>query len=210
MQERHTEWVSIWNANADSNYPRPKRELLRALDTWESAHTRPQNNKTKATTWSDESWLEINRDSYSSLVQRAKENAKRRKVDVEKEEGPHMTKVPVSRTGLPEGDLTSREELVDLTMQGEILQPAVVRPSNTDDQSNSIQEAISPKTWPSPFLRIPVRLPPPPQDHSSLAPASNSSVASFTGRITTVGQPLTPGKRKFSNIEDPQLPGPVL
>ena len=204
MQERHTEWVSIWNANADSKYPRPKPELLRALDTWERAHTRPQNNKTKAATWSDESWLEINRDSYSSLVQQAKENAKRRKVEVEMEEGPHRTKVPVSRTGPPEGDLISREGLVDLTVQR---QPAVVRPSNTDDQSEPIQEAISPKTWPSPFLRIPVSLPLPPQDHSSLAPASNSSVTSYTG---TVDQPLTPGKRKFSNIEDPQLPGPVL
>ncbi|KAI9713269.1 MAG: E3 ubiquitin-protein ligase rad18 [Bogoriella megaspora] len=32
---RHTEWVNLWNANADSSNPRPKRDMLRQLDIWE-------------------------------------------------------------------------------------------------------------------------------------------------------------------------------
>ncbi|KAE9967456.1 hypothetical protein EG327_011492 [Venturia inaequalis] len=32
---RHTQWVDIFNANSDSPRPRPNRELLKDLDTWE-------------------------------------------------------------------------------------------------------------------------------------------------------------------------------
>ncbi|KAI9727905.1 MAG: E3 ubiquitin-protein ligase rad18 [Chrysothrix sp. TS-e1954] len=32
---RHTEWVSIWNANCDSDFPKGRRELLRELEKWE-------------------------------------------------------------------------------------------------------------------------------------------------------------------------------
>ena len=35
LERRHTEWVNIWNANCDSSRPRPRRELLQDLDTWE-------------------------------------------------------------------------------------------------------------------------------------------------------------------------------
>ncbi|KAI1452738.1 DNA repair protein rad18 [Annulohypoxylon moriforme] len=35
LEKRHKEWVTIWNANCDSQYPRQKRELLHDLDSWE-------------------------------------------------------------------------------------------------------------------------------------------------------------------------------
>ena len=35
LQRRHTEWLNLWNANCDSRHSRPKRDLLRDLDTWE-------------------------------------------------------------------------------------------------------------------------------------------------------------------------------
>lgn len=35
MIRRHTQWVDIFNANSDSPRPRPNRELLKDLDTWE-------------------------------------------------------------------------------------------------------------------------------------------------------------------------------
>lgn len=35
LEKRHKEWMTIWNANCDSQYPRQKRELLHDLDTWE-------------------------------------------------------------------------------------------------------------------------------------------------------------------------------
>lgn len=35
LERRHTEWVSLWNANCDSSRPRSKRDLLQELDLWE-------------------------------------------------------------------------------------------------------------------------------------------------------------------------------
>ncbi|KAI0889524.1 DNA repair protein rad18 [Annulohypoxylon maeteangense] len=35
LEKRHKEWMTIWNANCDSQYPRQKRELLHDLDSWE-------------------------------------------------------------------------------------------------------------------------------------------------------------------------------
>ena len=32
---RHTEWVNLWNANADSTHPLPKRDVLHQLEVWE-------------------------------------------------------------------------------------------------------------------------------------------------------------------------------
>ncbi|KAF2217089.1 hypothetical protein CERZMDRAFT_108926 [Cercospora zeae-maydis SCOH1-5] len=46
MINRHREWVNIWNANCDSNNPRPRRDLLRDLDIWEKTQggKAPQGN----------------------------------------------------------------------------------------------------------------------------------------------------------------------
>lgn len=81
MQERHTEWKNLWNANIDSEYPKSKRELLRELDVWERAHTKPVNNKTKETTWSDEAWGAKHGGDFKDLVEVAKRGIKRRKVE---------------------------------------------------------------------------------------------------------------------------------
>jgi E3 ubiquitin-protein ligase RAD18 len=35
MERRHTEWVSLWNANTDSLRPKSRQELLPELDSWE-------------------------------------------------------------------------------------------------------------------------------------------------------------------------------
>lgn len=35
LEQRHKEWVTIWNANCDSAHPKTRSELLRDLDTWE-------------------------------------------------------------------------------------------------------------------------------------------------------------------------------
>ncbi|KAI0380382.1 DNA repair protein rad18 [Hypomontagnella monticulosa] len=35
LERRHKEWITIWNANCDSQYPRRKAELLHDLDVWE-------------------------------------------------------------------------------------------------------------------------------------------------------------------------------
>jgi hypothetical protein len=35
LERRHTEWVTLWNANCDASRPRKKVELLHELDLWE-------------------------------------------------------------------------------------------------------------------------------------------------------------------------------
>ncbi|PGH02455.1 DNA repair protein rad18 [Blastomyces parvus] len=81
LQRRHTEWMNIWNANCDSKVPKPKRELLRELDTWE----RTQGGQAPATGISTASvmhkdfdastWTITYGDDYKELIA----NARRRK-----------------------------------------------------------------------------------------------------------------------------------
>ncbi len=35
LERRHTEWVTLWNANCDASRPRKKTDLLHELDVWE-------------------------------------------------------------------------------------------------------------------------------------------------------------------------------
>jgi E3 ubiquitin-protein ligase RAD18 len=35
LERRHTEWVTLWNANCDASKPRKKTDLLHELDVWE-------------------------------------------------------------------------------------------------------------------------------------------------------------------------------
>ncbi|KAF8241330.1 DNA repair protein rad18 [Wilcoxina mikolae CBS 423.85] len=86
LQQRHTEWMNLWNANVDSLHPQSKRELLNALDMWEKAHVKPSNNKTKTVGWSDEAWSVGHRHDFSDLIERAKRNVKRPKLHNEETE----------------------------------------------------------------------------------------------------------------------------
>ncbi|RPB14549.1 hypothetical protein P167DRAFT_572278, partial [Morchella conica CCBAS932] len=71
LQERHSEWVTIWNANIDAKRPRSKTELLADLAAWERANARPSNQIVKAR-WSDERWGEEHRSQYRRLVEEAR------------------------------------------------------------------------------------------------------------------------------------------
>lgn len=86
LQERHTEWLNLWNAAGDSSSPGPnKKELLKALDAWERAHLRPANNKTKTAEWSDAAWAAGHQDTFSDLIEQAKRSVKRPKIDGQEE-----------------------------------------------------------------------------------------------------------------------------
>ncbi|KAH0613317.1 uncharacterized protein H6S33_009697 [Morchella sextelata] len=71
LQERHSEWVTIWNANIDAKRPRSKGELLADLAAWERANARPSNQIVKGR-WSDERWGEEHRPHYRRLVEEAR------------------------------------------------------------------------------------------------------------------------------------------
>lgn len=99
LQERHTEWLNLWNAAGDSSSPGPsKRELLKALDAWERAHLQPVNNKTKAAEWSDAAWATGHQDAFSDLIEQAKRTIKRPKIDGREEVSDDSSK-PVKDEG---------------------------------------------------------------------------------------------------------------
>ncbi|KAK3115578.1 E3 ubiquitin-protein ligase rad18 [Teratosphaeriaceae sp. CCFEE 6253] len=72
MIRRHTEWVNVVNANADSDAPRSNRRLLQDLETWE----RTQGGKAPAAhgngvmrkDFDGEGWTSRHRDDFSRLV----------------------------------------------------------------------------------------------------------------------------------------------
>jgi len=76
--------MNLWNANADSVYPQSKRELLKALETWEKAHVKPPNNKTKTAEWSDQAWSHGHQHNFSDLIEQAKRNVTKEKCKDEK------------------------------------------------------------------------------------------------------------------------------
>lgn len=80
MQRRHMEWMSLWNASADSSNPMTKRELLRELDIWERTQGRQIANAqgpsgVMAKEFDAEGWTRTNKDDFADLIKRAKEKA---------------------------------------------------------------------------------------------------------------------------------------
>ena len=78
MIKRHTEWVNIWNANCDSNLPRPKRDLLRELESWErtqggrAAGPNGLSSNIMRKDFDGAGWVDKNRDDFSRLISEAR------------------------------------------------------------------------------------------------------------------------------------------
>lgn len=80
MQRRHMEWMSLWNASADSSNPMSKRELLRELDIWERTQGRQIANAqgpsgVMAKEFDAEGWTRTNKDDFADLIKKAKQKA---------------------------------------------------------------------------------------------------------------------------------------
>ncbi|KAK9460931.1 E3 ubiquitin-protein ligase [Lipomyces oligophaga] len=71
LQNRHTEWVSIWNANIDSVQPKSKKELLQDLSEWELTVNVPT---TKIANLDSELWNRSYRSEFDLLIARAKQS----------------------------------------------------------------------------------------------------------------------------------------
>lgn len=91
LQERHSEWMTIWNANADANQPRCKNELLADLASWERAHLKPSNQPVKAQ-WSDDQWKNRHEDQFETLIAEAKAKAEAKAEAAKKKEEENTTK----------------------------------------------------------------------------------------------------------------------
>lgn len=86
MEKRHKEWVMIWNANCDSARPRPKRELLHDLDTWErtqgghastSSASVYQGAQVKDKDFDGAGWSTRHNDSFNDLIAQARRSNKK-------------------------------------------------------------------------------------------------------------------------------------
>ncbi|KAJ4419388.1 E3 ubiquitin-protein ligase rad18 [Gnomoniopsis sp. IMI 355080] len=86
MEKRHKEWVMIWNANCDSARPRPKRELLHDLDTWErtqgghasnSSASVYQGAQVKDKDFDGAGWSTKHNDSFNDLIAQARRSTKK-------------------------------------------------------------------------------------------------------------------------------------
>ncbi|KAK9353523.1 hypothetical protein V1523DRAFT_455790 [Lipomyces doorenjongii] len=84
LQQRHTEWVSLWNANADSNNPKTKKQLLRDLNDWESNLAKYAIQKVSANDLA--AWGKTHSNDFDDLIARAKKNVQK-KLDPEQQRG---------------------------------------------------------------------------------------------------------------------------
>ena len=87
LEQRHKEWVTIWNANCDAAHPKTRSELLRDLDTWERTMSsaarssglygghaaRPQ---VKDKNFDGASWATSHDSSFKDLIAKARQTKK--------------------------------------------------------------------------------------------------------------------------------------
>lgn len=87
LEQRHKEWVTIWNANCDSAHPKTRSELLRDLDTWERTMSSASRNSSlyggqaaqpqvKDKDFDGASWATSHDTSFKDLIARARQTKK--------------------------------------------------------------------------------------------------------------------------------------
>ena len=95
MRKRHTEWMNLWNANCDSVRPKPKRDLLRELDTWERTLGRQIERNTTTSSgvmvkeFDRDGWVKTQKGEFDDLIKKARE--KRNAVVVSEQKGEQVT-----------------------------------------------------------------------------------------------------------------------
>ncbi|KAK9366330.1 hypothetical protein V1509DRAFT_597459 [Lipomyces kononenkoae] len=86
LQQRHSEWVSLWNANTDSNNPKTKKQLLRDLNDWESNVAKYAVQKVSADDLA--AWSKTHSDDFDDLIARAKKNVQKKLDHVQTQRSP--------------------------------------------------------------------------------------------------------------------------
>ncbi|KAK9319945.1 hypothetical protein V1517DRAFT_348647 [Lipomyces orientalis] len=88
LQQRHTEWVSLWNANVDSNNPKTKKQLLRDLNDWESNLAKYAVQKVSAEDLA--AWGKTHSNNFGDLIFQARKNLQK-KLHPEQQQGIYTT-----------------------------------------------------------------------------------------------------------------------
>lgn len=120
LEQRHKEWVTIWNANCDSAHPKTRTELLRDLDTWErtmgsaartptlyGAQAAPPQVKDK--NFDGASWATSHDSSFKDLIAKARRTKKQAEQKAEEASTPDpaaATQQPTEREAM-DGDSRS-------------------------------------------------------------------------------------------------------
>lgn len=98
MEKRHQEWVTIWNANCDSAFPKTRQELLHDLNVWEKTmgSRAPTSSKAAITgaqikekDFDGGAWAAKHDSSFKDLIanaRRTRELAKQKANEAAKEE----------------------------------------------------------------------------------------------------------------------------
>ncbi|KAI1134795.1 DNA repair protein rad18 [Hypoxylon sp. FL0543] len=83
LERRHREWTTIWNANCDSQYPRPKTDLMHDLDAWErtmgakaptSSRSLNMGAQIKDKDFDGAAWATKHDSSFKDLIANARRN----------------------------------------------------------------------------------------------------------------------------------------
>jgi E3 ubiquitin-protein ligase RAD18 len=77
---RHKEFVNLYNANIDRQSPQSHQELLRGMAEWESAQ-QMLNRGEKRKEFDTEEWGRKCKDEFAELTKRARENAKKQRIE---------------------------------------------------------------------------------------------------------------------------------
>ena len=87
LSARHKEYVNLHNANIDRRHPLPQKELLRELSRWDSTQAQIMNSsRGEKRRFDGGEWEERCKDEFAELARRARESAKRKKVEREEKE----------------------------------------------------------------------------------------------------------------------------
>jgi hypothetical protein len=105
MERRHTEWVTLWNANCDSKNPKSKGELKKELDIWERTHgggaSAPsrgnQGGSIRDKDFDGTAWARKHDDSFKQLIA----EARRKKVATPKAEATSSATPPTIPSSTP-------------------------------------------------------------------------------------------------------------
>lgn len=168
----------------DSDRPRSKRELLRDLRIWETAHLRPTNNKTKEKSWDDKNWANKHQDEFADLVAQARESArnKRRKVEEEKDKKEDKSD---EKEGQAESDVEGKKQEEAPTKEISAIEVRDEPRIAAADHEMALDDR--PASQPTPLHGIEV------------SPRISPSTAPFA-------EPSQAEKRKYSAIESPPAP----
>lgn len=152
MERRYTEWVTLWNANCDSNTPRGKGDLRRELDTWERTQGGKANMngrdqvigaQIRDKDFDGKAWAAKNDEAFKELIAKARRKPAPKEVTSEPastgDNGPAESRVEPqiqdnSRQNLPDRGVTSYSQYQSTTAVEEDLvssEIADIAPINT-------------------------------------------------------------------------------